>query len=64
MENLFYKLRYRKKLSHMSYSLMFSRLNFQFRDSKYYYFKDVSTNEKYKILRIEDGERLDIIMSL
>jgi hypothetical protein len=38
VKKLFYKLRYRKKLSYVDYSLMFFRLIFQFRDSKYYYF--------------------------
>ena len=61
MKKVLKRLRYRKKLSHIEYNLMASKLKLQSKDSKYYYFMDVATNEGYKMLKNENGEQLDII---
>ena len=48
-------------MSHNEYSLMVSKLDLRSRDLKYYYFLDAKTNKGYKVLKVENGERLDII---
>lgn len=61
MEKILKKWVYRRRMSHNEYSLMVSKLDLRSRDLKYYYFLDAKTNKGYKVLKVENGERLDII---
>ena len=64
MRKVLKRLRYRKKLNHVEYNLMVSKLKLQSKDSKYYYFMDITTNKGHKVLKNENGEQLDIIMDI
>ena len=54
---------YRKKLSHLEFNLRSEKLELISSDKKYYYLKSVENRKGYRILRIENGEEIDIYIN-